>query len=579
MPLAGAILLTALSRLLPRPAAGWLASGLVAAAFLLSLQLGPGEWTFAEWLPAIGANWAFRLDELSLGMVRLVTGIASLIHVYSIAYMKDEEGFTRYFAALNLFVFFMLILVMADNLALTFAGWEGVGLASYLLIGFYWDREAAVRAANKAFLVNRAGDAAFLLAMFALLATAGSLRYTEFLNHPGAAAAAAVLLAVAAFGKSAQYPLYIWLPDAMEGPTPVSALIHAATMVTAGVYLLARCQPLLGESGAGWIAAVGAFTALLAGLLAAVQTDIKRTLAYSTVSQLGLMFLALGTGAYRAAMLHLLTHAFFKALLFLGAGSVIHGLHGEQDLRFMGGLRHAMPWTFRLMTVGMLAIAGIPGLSGFFSKERIVAAALHRSPVFGGVCLAVAFLTAFYMWRLWRLTFLGASRTVAQAHESPALMLVPMAVLAIGSITAGWGPVHFEPLVLGATLVATAFGIFAAHRGLELPGRLQWLHATDGLVQAGIVRGLGLGGGALLAGIDRWVVDGLVRVAAALTRITGRVASFGDRWLVDGAVRTAGLAVRLLSYPVRVLQSGSMQSYAAIFLAGAAAFLGWALIR
>lgn len=577
LPLSGALLMLAVGRRLPRPLVSGICSTLVGAAFLLCLTVSPQRVELAPWLPLPGANWAFLIDQLSLSMMRVVTGISFLIHVYSGAYMAREPGFHRYFGGLNLFVGCMLVLVMADNLALTFAGWEGVGVASYLLIGYYFDRPSAAAAAYKAFLVNRLADVAYLLAMFALLAAGHSLGYPEFLQQPESAAVA-WLLFLAACGKSAQFPLYIWLPDAMEGPTPVSALIHAATMVTAGIYLIARCQPLFGPAGLTLAAAAGAITALLGGLLASVETDIKRALAYSTVSQLGFMVVALGAGAYAAAMQHLYTHAFFKALLFLAAGSVIHGLHGEQDLRFMGGLRSVMPWTFALMTVGVLAMAGFPGFSGFFSKERIIGEAFHRSPALGAVCLAVSFLTAFYGWRIWRLTFLGERRAASAGHESGVWMLGPMAVLAVGSIVAGWGPVALDLDALGA-LAATATGILMAHRGVEFPPVLTRLHVTDACAQRVLARGLGLGLGRLLVSTDQWVVDGLVRLLAAVTRLAGRGAGFWDRWVVDGLVRLTGLAVRLASYPVRVLQNGSLQSYAAIFLAGAAFLLYWALVQ
>lgn len=417
--------------------------------------------------PAFTAEWGFLLDPISSVMILVVTGVGFLIHVYSIGYMAHDGGYYRFFGELNLFVFFMLMLVLANNYVLLFVGWEGVGLCSYLLIGFYFHKKSAGDAANKAFLVNRIGDAAFLLGMLLLFTTLGTLKFTEIgpaLTDGGFTAETAafgvisaitLLLFVGATGKSAQIPLYVWLPDAMEGPTPVSALIHAATMVTAGVYMVARSSALyvLAPKTMLIVAVIGALTAIFAATIGLVQHDIKRVLAYSTVSQLGYMFLACGVGAFWVAIFHLYTHAFFKALLFLGSGSVIHSLSGEQDMRKMGALKGRIPVTYKTMLIGSLAIAGIPGLAGFFSKDEILwqSWSSHHQLLWV-LGFATAGMTAFYMFRLMFMTFGGESRVEPEAahhvHESPRTMTVPLMILAAGSILAGWigTPVLFGPL-------------------------------------------------------------------------------------------------------------------------------------
>src|SRR5277367_6757200 len=386
-----------------------------------------GTWI---WTGSFHADFALQLDQLTMIMLLVVTGVGFLIHIYSVGYMAHEEGYWRFFAYLNLFMFFMLTLVLSENFLLMFVGWEGVGLASYLLIGFYFLRDSAVNAGKKAFVVNRIGDFGFLLAMFLLVAHFGSLSFSEVFaqvsQHPewqgGFLTAIALFLVLGATGKSAQIPLYTWLPDAMEGPTPVSALIHAATMVTAGVYMVARTHPIFERSplALSTVAFIGAITCFFAATIALVQTDIKRVLAYSTVSQLGYMFLACGVASYSAGIFHLVTHAFFKALLFLAAGSVIHALGGEQDMRHMGGLRSKIPITFWTMTAGVFAISGIPPLAGFVSKDEI----LYKAFIAGGIGpivwfigLVTAALTAFYMFRLWFLTFFGERR--GEDHPAP----------------------------------------------------------------------------------------------------------------------------------------------------------------
>ncbi|HUR36257.1 MAG TPA: NADH-quinone oxidoreductase subunit L, partial [Terriglobales bacterium] len=415
-------------------------------------------------------NYGFQLDQLSVVMLMVVTGVGFLIHIYSVGYMHDDDGFYRFFAYLNLFMFFMLVLVLANNYLLMFVGWEGVGLASYLLIGFYFLKDSASQAGKKAFIVNRIGDFAFLLGMFLMVKYFGSLDFnTVFSQASGMPVEAAEIglltligfcLLIGACGKSAQIPLYVWLPDAMEGPTPVSALIHAATMVTAGVYMVARSHVIYNHAPKALlaVAVIGALTAIFAATIGMVQTDIKRVLAYSTVSQLGYMFLACGVAAYSAGIFHLMTHAFFKALLFLSAGSVIHAMGGEQDMRFMGGLRKYIPITFGVMAVGTVAIAGIPPLAGFFSKDEILWKAYssdHGHLVFWIIGALTALMTSFYMFRLLFMTFFGELRSKPAAahghdshghdnhghgtpHESPWVMLAPLVLLAGLSVVGGW---------------------------------------------------------------------------------------------------------------------------------------------
>jgi NADH-quinone oxidoreductase subunit L len=445
------------------------------------------------------ADVGFLLDPLSIIWLLFVTGVGMLIHIYSVGYMAHEGGYYRFFGYLNLFMFSMLTLILANNYALMFVGWEGVGLCSYLLIGFYFHRKSASDAANKAFIVNRIGDAGFLLGMFTIAWYFGSLQFTEitalardsnlFQIGDPIITAATLLLFVGACGKSAQLPLYIWLPDAMEGPTPVSALIHAATMVTAGVYMVARSNALfvLAPTSMKTVAIIGALTAIFAASIGLVQNDIKRVLAYSTVSQLGYMFLALGVGAFAAGVFHVFTHSFFKALLFLGAGSVIHALGGEQDMRNMGDLAQKIPTTFKTMLIATLAIAGIPPLAGFFSKDEILWRSWLANPILWAIGFATALMTAFYMFRLVYLTFWSPSRVDHEVehhiHESPKSMTVPLIVLAFFSITAGWlgwpsslgGSNHFEKFLEpvfareGAVVSEVAPpGSGEEHRGIEI---------------------------------------------------------------------------------------------------------------
>jgi len=492
LPLAGAAINGLLGKRFSRQLVATVALAFCGAAFLMALWVAaqvflsslplPHVETVGTWLRsgAFSADFAFYLDQLSLVMLLVVTGVGFLIHIYSVGYMWTEGGFYRFFSYLNLFMFFMLTLVLASNYLLMFIGWEGVGLASYLLIGFWFTKDSAAAAGKKAFIVNRIGDFGFLIALFLMIKHFGSLDFQKVFDaaKPFAAeatgigflSAIALLLMVGAAGKSAQIPLYVWLPDAMEGPTPVSALIHAATMVTAGVYMVARSHVIYERAPSALmvVAIIGALTAFFAATIGIAQTDIKKVLAYSTISQLGYMFLGCGAAAFSAGIFHLMTHAFFKGLLFLAAGSVIHAVGGEQDMRKMGGLRKQIPVTFWTMTIATFAIAGIPPLAGFFSKDEILWRAYQASWVYWLVGAVTAFITSFYMFRLWFMTFFGEYRGATEAshnhsghsddlgragapaphghgshghggiHESPKVMLVPLVILAVLSFVGGW---------------------------------------------------------------------------------------------------------------------------------------------
>jgi NADH-quinone oxidoreductase subunit L len=445
---------------LPKPVIGTIATLAVIAPFLISLGLffsfdasSPVIVPIFDWITvgSLVIPFSFQIDQLSIMMLLIITGIGSLIHIYSIGYMSHDAGFGKFFSYLNLFVFFMLLLVLGSNYVIMFIGWEGVGLCSYLLIGFWYTNGAFADAAKKAFIINRIGDLGFLLAVFLIINTFGSVTFAEIfpqaqtmVSGDATLVLITILLFIAATGKSAQLPLFTWLPDAMAGPTPVSALIHAATMVTAGIYMIARSNILFSLSPLTLelIAVVGLLTAIIAAIIALTQNDIKKVLAYSTVSQLGYMFLGLGVGAYTGAFFHVLTHAFFKALLFLGAGSVIHAMSNEQDMRNMGGLRDKLPITFVTMLIGTIAISGLPPFAGFFSKDEILAHAFQHNKVFWTIGVFGALLTAFYMFRMMFLTFWGSFRgTTEQAnhlHESPVSMTFPLIVLAILSILGGF---------------------------------------------------------------------------------------------------------------------------------------------
>jgi NADH-quinone oxidoreductase subunit L len=559
---------------------------------------------------AFQADFAFLLDPLTLIMLLVVTGVGFLIHLYSVGYMAHEEGYWRYFAYLNLFMFFMLTLVLAENFLLMFVGWEGVGLASYLLIGFYLVRDSAASAGKKAFVLNRIGDFGFLIAMFLMIAHFGSLSYHQvfgaIVHHPemqgGFLTAIALLLLLGATGKSAQIPLYVWLPDAMEGPTPVSALIHAATMVTAGVYMIVRSHALFDRSpfALGVIAIIGAATALFAATVGMVQTDIKRVLAYSTISQLGYMFLACGAAAYSAAIFHLVTHAFFKGLLFLAAGSVIHALGGEQDMRVMGGLRKTIPITFWTMSAGVFAISGLPPFSGFFSKDAILYQAFlspTAGPVLWFVGLVTALLTAFYMFRLWYLTFFGESRAPhgTHPHESPWVMLIPLILLAVLAVSGGWVGIpqalgggdqfaHFlEPVVnVAAAAQPAAPGSENQERlfsGISVVMALIGVFLADllyrrkpGMADTLVERARGVY--QLL--LNKYWIDQLYNaVIVAPLLFLSRYLLWGavDRGIITGGTTMAAGGVRGLGALVQRVQSGNIRSYAGWLAIGAAAVI------
>jgi NADH-quinone oxidoreductase subunit L len=622
-----------------RKLVAFIGPGVVAGAFVVSLlsvlalaARPTHDRLFVQvlfpWIQAGGfsAPAALQLDPLSSVMILVVTGVGFLIHVYSVGYMSHEKAVARYFVYLNLFTFAMLVLVLGANYLLMFVGWEGVGLCSYLLIGYWYEKKSASDAGKKAFIVNRIGDFGFLIGMFLLFWTFGTVTYTEvFAKVPllsadgtlttGIATAITLLFFVGATGKSAQIPLYVWLPDAMEGPTPVSALIHAATMVTAGVYMVARSNALylLSPVSMAVVATVGAATAIFSATIGITQNDIKRVLAYSTVSQLGYMFLACGVGAFTAGIFHLMTHAFFKALLFLGSGSVIHALSGEQDMRKMGGLKKHLPITFTTMFIATLAIAGIPGLSGFFSKDEILWKAFsspHGSVLLWAIGALAAGITAFYMFRLVFLTFFGASRMEPQVekhvHESPFSMTVPLMLLAVLSLVGGWIgmpaligdlfhlPNHFE------AWLAPVFGHGAegaAHGGGHAPVALEW-----GLMAASV--GVALCGIALAYVLYRVRTDQPKKIAESVPGlydwvshkyyvdeiydllIVRRIVN-GSIWLwqafdaafIDGIVNGVAATVRGAGDRLRRVQTGMVGSYAFSLLLGAIVIVGYFLVR
>ena len=584
------------------------------------------------WL-AIGpihADFSIVLDQLSLVMLLVVTGVGFLIHVYSIGYMHDDPGYARYFSYLNLFLFFMTVLVLAGNILLLFVGWEGVGLASYLLIGFWFQKNSAADAGKKAFIVNRIGDFGFLIGIFLLLANFGTLSFSDMrvslaLNtawHGGTLTVICLCLLVGAAGKSAQLPLYVWLPDAMEGPTPVSALIHAATMVTAGVYMIARTHFLFDRSpfALATVAIVGAATALFAATMGLVQNDIKRVLAYSTISQLGYMFLACGVAAYSAAIFHLVTHAFFKALLFLAAGSVIHALGGEQDMRKMGGLRTKLPVTFWTMTAAVFAICGIPPFAGFFSKDAILYAAFLQGTlgkILWFVGFVTALITALYMFRLWYMTFFGQGPRTSSVsghdfsranstskvegalapdefphlHESPWSMRAPMAVLALLCVCGGWIGIdrfteYLAPSVgLHRTVSTGSIGLelilmFAAV-ALALEG---WL-IIDKYYRRKPARPAQLAAampGVYKLLVNKYYVDEIYGAVIVKPLLAGSRYILG--WAVDTAILggLAWLLAGIASLAGAILQrwqSGNLRSYAAWLALGAAAVLLFVLLR
>jgi NADH-quinone oxidoreductase subunit L len=594
LPLAGFLANGILGRRLPKSAVSLIAVGSVALSLVWVLRtlaaLAPLEASHAEryftWIESGAFSVAFELavDRLTAVMLLVVTGVGLLIHIYSIGYMGQEGGYYRFFAYMNLFMFFMLTLVLANNYLVMFVGWEGVGLCSYLLIGFYFLRKSATTAANKAFIVNRIGDFGFSLAMFLMLVHFGSLDFSRVFaaagglpreSEAGLVTTICLLLFVGATGKSAQIPLYVWLPDAMEGPTPVSALIHAATMVTAGVYMIARSAPLYLQAPLAMdvVAAVGLATAFLSATIGLTQFDIKKVFAYSTVSQLGYMMLAVGAGAYAGGIFHLVTHAFFKALLFLGAGSVIHALGGEQDLRKMGGLRRYTPVTFATLLCAGVAIAGIPPFSGFFSKDEILLAAHHRAPWMYWLGVVTAAMTAFYVFRALFLAFFGDYRGEAHhpPHESPPSMTVPLIVLAALSLAGGFLPVpaFLEPLFPAGSshhdLTLVVISVAAGLAGLILA----WYFY---IARPGLAGEVAARLGALYRLVyNKYFVDEIYAAAVVRPVVEGseKILWQGvDAGLIDGAANGIGARARNLGAVLRLLQSGNIRSYAAWVLMG-----------
>ena len=615
IPLGAGVFNVFFGRRLGGKIAGGIASAAVGISFALALYVFwrlPATGMFRDlwytWIESgsFQVNIAFQVDALSAVMLLIVTGIGFLIHIYSLGYMAHEDGIARFFIYLNLFIFFMLLLVMADNLLLLFVGWEGVGLCSYLLIGFWYQDPKNVIAGNKAFIVNRIGDFGFILGIFLLVTELGrqgiwTLDFAEMQKHvqmitPAKITLITLLLSIGAAGKSAQIPLFVWLPDAMAGPTPVSALIHAATMVTAGVYMIARLHFLfiLAPYTLPIIAVVGAATAFFAATVALAQNDIKKVLAYSTVSQLGYMFLAVGIGAFSAAIFHLFTHAFFKACLFLGSGSVIHALQGEQDMRKMGGLKSALPQTYWTYLIATLAIAGIPFTAGFFSKDLILWKAFEDGSYgLWSIGIITAGLTAFYMFRQLFMVFHGSLRaddhTKAHVHESPPAMTVPLVILAVGSIFSGWlgapeylwgsiwddwlqpvfgashsaehAPVTTELLVTAITLAVVALGIYLAYARY---GRAQAAMAAAP-TSTGLY-GLLLESYRIDDVYDRLVVRPFTAASDWLARVF-------DPAVIDGLVNGVAKVTRGFSLIWREAQTGNIQHYLIGFLAGTLALL------
>ena len=600
LPLAGFLINGLFRNSLSKSMTGIIGCGTVLAAFVLSVMIFMD--VRVEGFHALTVTWfdfisvdklhvpfAFQIDQLSALFLLIITGVGFLIHLYSTSYMHEEAAphFARYFSYLNLFVFSMLLLVMGANFVILFIGWEGVGLCSYLLIGYWFKNVEFGYAARKAFIMNRIGDVGFLIAIFLMFTRLGSVGFTEVFGRAtvlstGAATAITLLLFVGATGKSAQIPLYTWLPDAMAGPTPVSALIHAATMVTAGIYMIARSHVLydLAPVSQTVVAVIGVATALWAATIALKQNDIKKVLAYSTVSQLGYMFLGLGVGAYTGAVFHVMTHAFFKALLFLGAGSVIHAMGGEQDMRKMGGLSRRLPMTHITFLIGCIAIAGIPPFSGFFSKDEILSAAYSKSPIYYWVGVFTALLTAFYMFRLYAMTFRGAFRGTHDQehhlHESPAAMTIPLWILAILSAVAGFLgiPEVFAP---NAHWLARFLGPVVGEGNAGEQG--VWLMVVSVvLALVGLVTawaryskkpelGEPTGFGKVLA--NKWYVDEFYD--ALIVRPLDLLAQFLvfiDKNIIDGIVNGIGKLVQYGSRQLRLLQSGLVGGYVLLMVVG-----------
>ena len=594
LPLAGFLINGIFGRRFSKSLVNTVAIGSVVLAFAWVLRViaGMGDLNTAlnehyfTWIQsgALSIGCDLAVDRLTIVMLLVVTGIGSLIHVYSIGYMAHEGGYYRFFAYLNLFMFFMLVLVLGANYLILFVGWEGVGLCSYLLIGFYFDKKFATNAGNKAFIVNRIGDFGFSLAIFYIVKNFGSLDFNTVFRQAASApewvlTIIAMLLLVGACGKSAQIPLYVWLPDAMAGPTPVSALIHAATMVTAGVYMTARSWVVFTHAPVAmeWVACIGIVTAFFAASIGLVQNDIKKVFAYSTVSQLGYMFVGVGCGAFSAGVYHLVTHAFFKALLFLGAGSVIHALSGEQDMRNMGGLRKKIKWTYMTMMCAAVAIAGIPPFSGFFSKDAILLAAHQHAPWMYWLGVVTAGMTAFYVFRAMFMTFFGEYRGHEHPHESPPSMLIPLVILAVLSLGGGYLfkipeflSALFQPSInkamevpedLSLMLISVAAGVagiaVAWLMYIARPGMADSLAAAFRLPYQLIY--------------NKWFVDEIYDAAVVKPVVGGsRVVLWKgvDSGLIDGSVNGVGSAARNIGSLLRMMQSGNVRSYATWVLLG-----------
>lgn len=609
LPLVGFLINGLGRKYLSKGLSGIIGSGVILGSFIISLmiflQVVDGNVQTLHYFDfinttAVKIGFDFQVDQLSSLFLLIITGVGFLIHVYSTSYMHDEEpkDFAKYFAYLNLFVFSMLLLVLGANYVIMFIGWEGVGLCSYLLIGYWFRNNDYTNAAKKAFIMNRIGDLGFLLAVFWFITKTGSADYhTIFANVSKLSATditgITLLLFVGATGKSAQIPLYTWLPDAMAGPTPVSALIHAATMVTAGIYMIARSNVLftMAEITQAVIAAIGLVTALVAASIALKQNDIKKVLAYSTVSQLGYMFLALGVGAYTGAVFHVMTHAFFKALLFLGAGSVIHAMGGEQDMRNMGGLKKYMSITHITFLLGCLAIAGMPPFSGFFSKDEILAAAFQKNPLLWGVGVLTAFMTAYYMFRLYAMTFQGKFRGTHEQehhlHESPAAITFPLIVLAILAVIGGWVGIPEVFMHGGHRLESFLEPVFAPSNAIAKHTEHMSHFKEYVLMGASVIGALVMiiwawgkfskyenkgeeekGLGKVLA--NKWYVDEfydtiIVKPVMSVARYLNNVI---EKTVVDGFVNGVGRAVNYGSRQVRLLQSGQVGNYVLLMVIG-----------
>ena len=635
LPLAGAAINGFLGHKSSKKAVTTVALVFPGLAFVLALKIAlgfsssavPYVFDLAHWIRSgtFSVDFAFYVDQLSLVMLLVVTGVGLLIHIYSVGYMADDPSYYRFFSYLNLFMFFMLTLILANNYLMMFVGWEGVGLASYLLIGFWFTKDSAASAGKKAFIVNRIGDFGFLIALFLLIQHFGSLNFTEVFSTiqplavesggAGLLTAIGILLMVGACGKSAQIPLYVWLPDAMEGPTPVSALIHAATMVTAGVYIVARSHVIFERAPIALtvVAVIGTLTAFFAATIGITQMDIKKVLAYSTVSQLGYMFMACGAGAFSAGIFHLMTHAFFKGLLFLGAGSVIHAVGGEQDMRKMGGLKTYIPMTFVTMLIATAAIAGIPPLAGFWSKDEILWKAYEANPVYWLIGAFTAFITSFYMFRLLFMTFWGDYKGIrvddhghahtahghgehghGEPHESPMVMLLPLMILALLSLVGGFvgihnGFEHFLEPVLGAEFPKTitegsgntewllvGISVLFSFAGLTLA---YVLYVSKPYLPQKIADSLGAFYDAV---VNKYYVDEIyakVFVKPLVDASTAILWQGVDRKVIDNTVNNAADGARHVSDEVRHMQSGNLRSYAGWIASGAAVVIAYMIWR